>query len=191
MKQVKTFIEHILQAAIAITISTQAFAVENLHVEAANSSIEFLAKGSPGFLKIQGTEGKLKGTLALNDSKLNGELVADLNLFKTGIDLRDQHMKEKYLETGKFPQATLKIDNQAINLASTEKQSLQGLLTLHGVTKPVALEAIVKKTDAKKYDVQSSFKIVLSDFGIDVPKYLGITVAEDVTVATKMQAEAK
>lgn len=167
------------------------FAIENIHVESTASSIEFLAKGSPGFLKIQGTEGKLRGALKLDGDKLNGELIADLTGLKTGIDLRDQHMKEKYLETGKFPEATLKIDNQTINTATTDKQTVQGELTLHGVTKPVVVEAVVKKADAKKYDVQSTFNIVLADFGIDVPKYLGVTVAQDVTVATKMMAEAK
>lgn len=184
MKIIYTSLMTLLLSAI------MAFSAEPINIDPANTNVEFLAKGSPGFLKIHGTEGRFKGGLTLDGTQISGELTADLNLFKTGIELRDEHMKEKYLETGKFPHATLKVEAQKINPAITDKQQLQGTLTLHGVTKPVTITIEVKKQDAAKYQVQSSFKITLSDYGIDVPKYLGVTVAEDVTIEARLQADA-
>ncbi len=143
-----------------------------------SGSVSFLAKGNPGFMKIEGKgpEG-MRGVL---DGQ-RGKFIFPLKNLETGIDLRDEHMKEKYLEVEKFPDAVLELLN-AENLTgpgSDSSGSFRGRLTLHGVTKEVSGEYEFSGTK-----LIASFSIKLSDFGIDVPSWMGVTVADIVDLKT-------
>lgn len=152
--------------------------------EVKDGSVTFLAVGSPGFLRINGEEGHLSGKVQEEDSGLvNGEFVVNLEDFKTGMSLRDRHMKEKYLLTGKHPTARL-----VLNKVKTSKGKFpwKGLLTLKGKEGPVEGQAtIAEKAGAR--EITAVFDITLSDFGIGVPSYLGITVAEKVTITVSFK----
>ena len=67
-----------------------------------STKVEFLAIGKPSAIKIRGKGEKLESKLQLAGKTLTGQFVFDLTSLNTGIDTRDEHMKEKYLETGKF-----------------------------------------------------------------------------------------
>lgn len=176
-------------ATVALFVSFSPLNAAQYIVNPETSKVEFLAKGSPGFLKIQGKEGKAKGDLTVEGDLLTGSLTSDMSLFVTGIELRDKHMKETYLEVAKYPTATLKFTKQPIKLTETGAQTLKAELTLHGVTKPVTIEAKLKSVSDKKINVSSELKVMLSDYGIDIPKYLGVTVAQDVAITTVLDAE--
>ncbi len=66
------------------------------------------------------------------------------------------------------------------------EQNFKGMLTLRGVTKPVEGKFSV----GNKRDVSASFKIKLTDFNVEIPKYLGVTVADEVNIDVKI-AELK
>src|SRR5262249_34866580 len=66
------------------------------------AEVAFTGKGPAGF-KMVGTTDKL----SLRDDGQQLTFTVPLDAFDTGIELRDRHMKEKYLETARFPQATL------------------------------------------------------------------------------------
>ncbi len=79
--------------------------------------VKFIATGKPGFLKIKG-ESKGKGPagkITITDGAATGEFTFELASLDTGIDLRNDHMKNKYLEIGKFPLARLAIDRLTIS----------------------------------------------------------------------------
>ena len=68
----------------------------------------------------------------------DGSLAVDLRTLDTGIGLRNEHLRENYLEVDKgpgFETATLsEIDLKGFNADAPEgKGSFTGLLTLHGV----------------------------------------------------------
>src|SRR5262245_42355900 len=86
------------------SLTTSAVKVE-LHD--ASGSIDFFATGWPSALKIHGKGAGPAGTLTLNGSSATGSLSVDLGTLKTGIALRDRHMKEEYLQVDRYPQATL------------------------------------------------------------------------------------
>ena len=75
-----------------------------------------MAIGRPAAIKIlgksKGPSGELKIQKSDQDFLVNGEAIIDLDSFETGINMRDQHMKEKYLETGKGKNAKLIIENR-------------------------------------------------------------------------------
>lgn len=76
-------------------------------------NVEFLAVGKPAFVKIkgegQGPTGQFQLKKVGSEFILNAELIVDLRTLKTGIELRDNHMKEKYLLTPQYNSATLKL----------------------------------------------------------------------------------
>ncbi|MBK7889972.1 MAG: YceI family protein [Bdellovibrionales bacterium] len=61
----------------------------------------------------------------------------------------------------------------------------QGKLSLHGVEKPITGIAEVDTTKDSP-SVSTEFKVLVSDFKIDIPTYLGIKVADEVTIKTRM-----
>lgn len=108
----------------------------------------------------------------------SGRITCQLDELATGIGLRDHHMKEKYLETGKYPAAELALDPAAI--PGSGEFDTTGKLTLHGVTRAVKVH--VARVDQT---FRATFGLELPDYGVQIPSYLGITVAKhvDVTVA--------
>ena len=69
--------------------------------------VVFQAKGFPTFITIKGETKNLDGTLKVEGGKAMGSFKVAMTSLKTGMDLRDDHMINKYLEAKKFPQATL------------------------------------------------------------------------------------
>jgi polyisoprenoid-binding protein YceI len=159
-------------------------------VDAASSKAGFVATGSPGFLRITGEGGKVEGSgrLAEDGVNLSGTFQVDLTSLVTGISLRDQHMKEKYLETHSFPKATLSLASIKIPAAGLEVETtFQGDLTLKGVTRPITGEArLVRGTNEIR--VLASFPVLISEFPIGVPSWLGVTVAEKVNISVEFTA---
>ncbi len=164
-----------------------------LTLEASKGKTEFLAIGRPSALKINGKGSGPTGTLELrkagDDLIVSGEAVVDLSSLDTGIGLRDRHMKETYLETGKFKTARLLLKDAKVPRSSLERGGevkVPALLDLHGQLKPIEIAmTLSKKEDA--IVSASKFKIKLSEFAINIPKYAGITVADEVEVRTETE----
>jgi polyisoprenoid-binding protein YceI len=154
--------------------------------EGASPQVEFNATGRPSALKIKGTGTQLKPQLELTQGKLKGSVEFDLTSLETGLSLRDKHMKEKYLEVEKFPKSTFELNETPLPEALTQPGNgaesplpLKGKLTLHGVTREVDVTATASKAEGV-FKIQAQFDIKLTDYGISIPKFAGITVAEDV-----------
>ncbi len=155
-------------------------------------SVDTLAVGKPSFIKIRGKGEPAKGQLQIDGKKATGTFEFNVATLDTGIDLRNEHMREKYLQVKEYPTAKLEIKNLelkeefSVAKAKVADTPFEGELTLHGVTKPVSGRFRV----GEQRDVTAAFKIKLSDFQIDIPKYLGVTVADEVTIDVKV-AELK
>ena len=96
-------------------------------------------------------------------------VTVQMQTLTTGIELRDKHTK-KYLEADKFPMAKL--------IKATGKDG-KGVATIE-------IKGIQKQyTGTYKVEgniLKASFKVHLPDVNITGVKYMGIGVAEDVTV---------
>lgn len=158
-------------------------AVSKLTVLPDGGKTEFTAVGRPAMLRIHGESAAPTGELKVDGDQVTGLLTLKLENFNTGIEMRDHHMKEKYLETGKYPDAILKITEMKLpEGAATKTESkvpFRGELTLHGVTKPVDGHADLAPT-SKGWKVSSNFQVNIEDYKIPVPSFAGITVASKV-----------
>ena len=133
-------------------------------------------------------------------ARLVGEVIMDLTTIDTGIALRNQHLRENYLEVGKgagFDKAVL----TDIRLAAADGEAFEGdsdftaTLSLHGVAKAVTGKVEVRREGAGKR-VRAEFPVTMTDFAITPPIYLGVGVGNRLLVkvqclATPVQRMAK
>lgn len=172
------------------------------------SSVEFVAIGKPAMLKIHGHSDKLESSLLVDQQKLTGELRLPLSSLDSGLELRDEHMKNKYLEVQKSPYAVLKIDSLELPkdldklVLSKEKIKFKGILNLHQVSRDVegdlslaqlkrAPAGLSEKSGFESCEVVAQFSLALSDFNIEIPSYMGIKVADRVDIEVKLALDGK
>lgn len=152
--------------------------IQNLEGEL--GSAKFEAVGNPGFLTIEGDKGVVTGKYTKAGGKLSGSFDIDLNSLSTDMELRDEHMKTKYLETKKYPKATLTVENVVLPKDGYFKFS--GKLSLHGKTNPASGDCLLKEA----VNFECKFKVALTDYGIPVPEWKGVTVAKDVNIVVRV-----
>lgn len=170
-------------AASLLLVSSTAFA--KLAVKG-TPAVNFDATG-PGGMVIAGKTADL--TIA-DDGKIAVFTVPLKNL-ETGISLRDKHMKEKYLEVEKYPDATLKLDRGQITIPAKGKTSegdAKGTFTCHGKSKDVTVHYKAHRESDGTIGAETKFPINLKDYDITIPNYLGVTVHPDINIQAKFQA---
>jgi polyisoprenoid-binding protein YceI len=137
----------------------------------------------------------LTGTLAVSSSQpaaVVGDLAVDLGSLDTGINLRNTHLREKYLETARgdgFDRAVLSnIELSGGPAASFEGRTpFTGSLLVHGTQKPIAGQAQIARSGGG-VRVDATFPVTLSEFGIAKPRYLGVGVKDVVQVRVMFTA---
>lgn len=139
------------------------------------STVTFEGVGTPGFLAIEGKGGKVKGALTVKDEKSSGTFEVDLKDFDTGVALRNEHMKKKYLEVHLYPTAKFILD--PVVVPKEGKFKWAGMMTLHGVTKKVEGSAEVY---SKVIDVY--FSVKMSEFKIKKATYLGVGLDDKILI---------
>jgi polyisoprenoid-binding protein YceI len=131
-------------------------------------------------------------TASARPAAFDGTLAVDLRTLDTGISLRNEHLREKYLEVDKgagYDQAVLSdLALQGLNPdAPAGKGSFTGSLMLHGTKKTVTGPVEVRQAGTG-WRVRASFPVNLSDYNIDKPRYLGVGVKDTVQVSVTFTA---
>ena len=142
-------------------------------------------------------------------SDVNGTIVADpanpsassvlvninVDSLDTGVGMRNNEMRARYLETKKFGTATFKSVSVAgpASIAPNQPADLNvtGDLTLHGVTKRMTIPVRVVLIPDGRIHATTNFKIHMPDFGISVPHNVLVTVNDEVPVRLDVWAGAK
>ena len=154
--------------------------------------------------KLEFIEGKTSAIIGVidfdpanNQAPSSGRLRVEAKTLKTGIDLRDQHMRERHLHTDQFPyiEFVLKsISGLPAQLAagSENKFQISGDFTVHGTTKPITAPATIEllpaSGEAKAVLVTASFDIKLDDYGVPRPKMLLLKLAETIKIRVRFVA---
>jgi len=171
--------QHMFVVATIVSLALVPADVQATLTRTGAPSVSFTASG-PGGLNIVGK------TADLTVLESNGELAVRVRLsgLETGIALRDKHMKEKYLEVQKYPDAELSVPRSALRFPEANgsvQGNATGTLHLHGKSKSVPFNYQVKH-EGSDYQVVSDLHLNMRDFDIAIPSYLGVTVKPDVTV---------
>ncbi|HAU1320637.1 TPA: YceI family protein [Legionella pneumophila] len=121
-------------------------------------------------------------------SKVN--VIIKIDDIVTGIPELDKHLKGKlFFDTKQFPTATFVSDK--VEVTGKNKAKVYGMLTLHGVTKPIILDVLFNKAginllnDRETAGFSATTSLKRSDYGI---KALIPEVGDDVEI--EIEAEA-
>lgn len=127
---------------------------------------------------VRTAKGEIKVTRDL--SKAEFEVRVPVDQMRTGIDLRDEHMRsDQWLDERKHPYVTFKGDS--VERLRGDKYRISGTFSVHGVERPLSVEATVRRIDAKTavraflpetdfLSIRADFSFKLSDFNIHVPE---------------------
>ena len=135
----------------------------------------------------------IEGVLSADVSGgLSGAVEVDLTTLDTGIELRDTHLRDTYLEVDRsqnFARAVL----SDIALDGADPRTFEGktaftaTLRLHGVERPVSGVAEVARTP-DGIGVVAHFPVGLTDHAIQAPRYLGVGVRDQLQAEVRFAA---
>ena len=156
--------------------------------------------------KVVGTTRAIRGTVRLDPSDLStceASIRVALDSLSTGVLLRDNQMREQYLETRQYPYVSLAIGE----LKDAKGGLIDGVkrdivcparVSLHGVTRveDVAVTATYyeenpvtrAKLPGNLLRIHATFDLKLGDYEIPVPKLVALQLDETVRVAVDFTA---
>jgi polyisoprenoid-binding protein YceI len=151
---------------------------------------------------ITGLSGGVQGSVTFNISDLKtlkGKLTVPVASIKTGIDLRDEHMRDAgWLDAAKYPDVSFEIKKVSdVKVVADNKITAKviGSYTMRGVTKEVTADATLTYLDESEttksraagdlLGVQAKFNVKLSDYGVN-NKVVGQKVSENIEVSVNI-----
>jgi polyisoprenoid-binding protein YceI len=164
------------------------------------------------FEKIVGLSSGLDATVMINPNDVTqkpmGKVKVSIANIKTGIDLRDEHLRsEMWLNAGKFPYAEFQLtgiknpSSKSLNDGQKVKVTLVGKFSVHGVTKDIEVPAELRyfkeseKTKAKAPGnllvANADFKIKLAEYGVMIPDMVVGKVSDEVQININFVASDK
>lgn len=108
-------------------------------------------------------------------------VAVDMASLDTGIEMRNHHMCENHLHTDRFPEAVfegakvVKGDTAALSRPGDHDVTLEGDLTLHGVTKTIQVPARISRLSGEngpRVRLTAQFDVALADYEIPRPRML-------------------
>jgi len=112
-------------------------------------------------------------------STLKGSIEVSMGDFMSDNKRRDKDMHET-LESSLFPKAVFEIKEVVAKEGNTV--ILKGMMTLHGVTKPMNFEGTITQEGANVY-IKAANEMKMSDFGIKPPSLMFLTVRDQVDLS--------
>jgi polyisoprenoid-binding protein YceI len=141
----------------------------------------------PGGFGLEGTTHQLR----VEDDGTTLKVIVPLSGLQTGISLRDRHMREKYLEVQKYPDAVLALPWSAVKLPEDGRSldgTAPGTMTLHGKSHDVQVRYRLARSGTN-YQVSGNVAHDLRDYGIETPSYFGVTVQPDIETSASFTPE--
>lgn len=150
--------------------------------------------------KVVGTTQTARGYMEIDPDaaadNARAEVRVDLTTLKTGIDLRDTHMRDNHLETNRFPETVFTLERLTLPAGGLSagirtKVDVQGTLDLHGVQKAIAPDVHITRIQtggAERLKIEAAFTVRLADYGIKRPQFLVMKLSEEQRITAELQA---
>ena len=147
--------------------------------------------------EVEGIFSKYEGSVIatkddFSDAKIN--FTVDVNSVNTDNAKRDEHLRSAdFFETEKYPKMTFV--SSSVTKTETGKYNLKGKLTLHGVTKEIALVMTYGGTTKDPWgNTKAGLKVTgvinRTDFGLKYNSVLeagSLMIGEEVTITAKVE----
>ena len=183
---------------IAIMLLGVAAQAETYTIDKDHSNVSFTIRHLVS--KVTGNFDDFSGTINFDDkSPTKGGADVDIKTasIDTRVDKRNEHLKSPdFFDVAKYPDMTFKTTKVT---GSAKKLKVTGDLTLHGVTKPVTLDAEFGGTTKDPWGntrvgFSGKTKINRKDFGLTWNKAIetgGLMVGDDVDITLDIEAIKK
>ena len=130
----------VILALAAFALSTGFASAATYKIDPAHASIQWRVQHL-GFSTMVGRFNRFAGTFTYDSEAANQtpdvEIVIEMESLDSNHAVRDKHLRADFFHTAKYPTAVFK----STSYSGDDKQgTLKGLLTLHGVTKEIAVE---------------------------------------------------
>ena len=172
-----------------ILLSTVAFSQAQDRYFTKTGKINFYSKAP-----MEDIEAKNKTVTAVIDSKSGAlQFAVQMKGFEFEKQLMQQHFNENYVESDKFPRAEFKgtiTNNSSINYKKdgSYPAKVKGKLTIHGVTRDVETDGLIKVSGGK-IDATSSFNVLLSDYNVRIPAIVKDKVSNTIRITVDCQLQ--
>ena len=176
---------------VSVALPLSAFAADSYSVDP-NHTFPHFSINHLGFSTLQGRFDKTSGAVTLDRTAKTGsvDISIDTSTISTGYVKRDEHLKSPdFFNVAEFPAITYK--STAMHFKGDKPASVDGNLTISGVTKPVTLtidEFNCGTNPMSKKDecgAAASAQIKRSDFGV---KYGLPNIGDDVKLVFEIEA---
>jgi len=145
-----------------------------------NGAINFYSKAP--IEDITADNNQVLSIIDASNGKMAIQILMKSFLFEKA--LMQEHFNENYVDSDTYPKATFKgtiLNFDAVS-ATASKQQVKGMLTLHGVTKEIIIDAnFIKKDEAILVD--GNFIIEVDDFNIQIPAVVAKNIAKKIKVS--------
>jgi len=189
---------HCMGIAVLVLLVPRPSAAQEYHVDRdAENVVRFLSDATiddfegvtdriDGFVRLGGAGGSGEAGSGLAVGATAGSdfyLEVDLASLDTGIRLRNRHMRDNYLETGRFPYASFAGSFARVSAAPGGGFTVVGggELSIHGVNRAANIVCAVDPSGTG-YRARCSFAVLLSDYDIDIPKVMFMKLANEIRV---------
>jgi polyisoprenoid-binding protein YceI len=176
---------------ISIALPLSAFAADSYTIDPAHTFPHF-SINHLGFSTMQGRFDKTSGTVTLDRAAKSGSVEVSIETasVSTGFAKRDDHLKSPdFFNAAEFPAITYK--STAMHFKGDTPSSVDGNLTIMGVTKPVTLTIDAFNCGTNPMNKKdecgagATAQIKRSDFGV---KYGLPAVGDDVKLVLEIEA---
>lgn len=162
------------------------------------SAVRFLSKAP--MESFEGRTEQVTGSVSVDLDDLAAgvrvEVKVDLASLDTGIKKRNAHMRDRHLETAKFPEAVF-VATELLSPSATSVPvgggaafDLLGEFTLHGVTRTITVPVEIVRPAAGLLRVNAEFPVKLADYEISRPKFLVLKLNEVQQVKVELLARS-
>jgi polyisoprenoid-binding protein YceI len=146
---------------------------------------------------VRGEFGKMAGAVNWDDSdvtKSTAEATIDTTTINTREPKRDEHLKSAdFFDVAKYPTITFK--STSVKKVGADRLQIKGDLTMHGITKPVTLEATYTNElkdpwGNTRRGASAHTKVNRKDFDLKWNKTLesgGVLVGDDVDITLDLE----
>jgi polyisoprenoid-binding protein YceI len=187
----------VLLASISSGVTAQTANAAEYTIDPVHSSVEFSIRHIVS--KVKGHFKTFAGTIQYTAGKpadWKANVTIDVKSLDTGNEKRDGHLKSPdFFDAEKFGE--MKFVTTSVTDFKKDKAKIHGDLTLHGVTKPVVLDAVISEegTDMegkKKQGFSATTTIKRTDFGMSWGSMPGkAMLGDDVMISLEIEAERK
>ncbi|MEM9073297.1 MAG: YceI family protein [Myxococcota bacterium] len=147
---------------------------------------------------INGVNNDATGSVSLDPSNLSGAsgtITVPVASFRTGIDLRDEHLRgSDWLDAENHPNATFEITGirGGSSLTADEDARLQvtGRFTMHGVTRDVTARVRAKWDGSSGLRARAQFTIRLDQFNVSINPAVRLKVSNEIQITIDIRASA-